>query len=244
MYSVLFPGIHVMPARSASDVQRAVIGLTATHSHHHVDAYGLIDGDGRTAEQVANLQSSSLFALERYSVEAFYYCKDSIAAVAKRQAKSLQCGAEAMISEAIRDALLVLGQEGVAETMAARRCEHRLRYEFLSRIPHWKSFRSNEDPTIRVSIASPYPQELARFQGLLAKGNLDGLVARYPLHKTSTFSRIAVALRCKSEDDYKRMVLARLARNGALGRRLRQSIAPLAQAFGFHDEEPDSDEPS
>ena len=244
IYSVLFPGIHVMPARSASDVQRAVIGLAGTRSHHHVDAYGLIDGDGRTAEKAAELQSNSVFALERYSVEAFYYCTDSIAAVAKRQAESLQCDAQSMIDQAICDALLVLGQEAIAETMAARRCEHRLRYELLSRIPHWESFRSNEDPIIRVCIESPYPHELSRFRGLLAKGNFDGLVARYPLHKTPTFSRIALALRCKSEDDYKRMVLARLARNGALARLLRQSIAPLAQALGFHDEEPDSDKPS
>lgn len=93
-----------MASGSSADVQRAVEGIRGSYDLHHVAAYGLIDGDGRSQGVVDVLRDRGVFALDVYSVEALYYCDDSLDAVARRQAESLGLGPESMKDSALRTA--------------------------------------------------------------------------------------------------------------------------------------------
>ena len=90
LYNALFPDLSVIPKGSCIDVQKAVNGLRGSPNLHHVEAFGLIDRDGRDEETVKQLAEDGVFALDVYSVESLYYCSDAIAAVANRQAESLE----------------------------------------------------------------------------------------------------------------------------------------------------------
>ena len=46
-----------------------------------------------------------------------------------------------------------------------------------------------------------------RFNDLVESGDLDGLIARYPLEETSVFERIVVTLGFRHRSDYERMVV-------------------------------------
>ena len=141
LYTALFPDISVVPKGSCVDVERAVDGLRASHDLHHVEAFGLIDRDGRTDDDVMRLAEKHVFALNVCSVEALYYCSDAIAAVAHRQAETLGSDADEMVESATQKAFDELHQNGLAERMAARRCEHRLRERVLSEFQSQKSQR-------------------------------------------------------------------------------------------------------
>ena len=82
LYTALFPGLSVVSKGNCADVQKAVLGLRGSQDIHHVKAFGLIDRDNRTKEDVKELAEQGVFALKVYSVEALYYCLDAIAAVA------------------------------------------------------------------------------------------------------------------------------------------------------------------
>ena len=90
LYGALFPELSVIPKESCEDVIRAVKGLRDSYEHHHVEAFGLIDRDDRTKDQVRELAQNNVFALEVYSVESLYYCSDAIEAVARRQGSFLR----------------------------------------------------------------------------------------------------------------------------------------------------------
>ena len=137
LYHALFPDISVVPKESCRDVQRSVSGLQGSQKLHHVEVFGLIDRDDRDEEVVKQLAEDGLFALDVCSVESLYYCSDAIDAVARRQAESLGSNADAMIKSATEKVLDVLNEEGLAERMAARRCERRVRDAILQRIPDW-----------------------------------------------------------------------------------------------------------
>ena len=171
-----------------------------------------------------SLPKEYVFALDVYSVEAMYYCSHAIEAVARRQAESMGRNADEMIQSAKKKALGLLKQGDLAESMAARRCEGRVRNWILSQAPNWKSIRDNADLEISCPVNSLYTEELDRFKELAREGDLDGLVARYPLRESNVFGEIAKALECKKKN-YEKMVVSRIRKDGALAQKLRERVA-------------------
>ena len=227
LYTALFPDISVVPTGSCVDVERAVTGLRESLNYHHVEAYGLIDRDDRTDDDVMRLAEKHVFALNACSVEALYYCSDAIAAVAHRQAETLGSDADEMIESATQKAFDELHQNGLAERMVARRCEQRLRERVLSEFQSQKS-QIETDATLTVCVASPYPNELIYFQSLSADSNLDSLTARYPLRYSPVFDAIAAALACPNRSHYEKIVLSRVRADAELAQKLKGRIDLLS----------------
>ena len=225
LYAALFPGLSVVPKGSYKDVQKAVLGLRGSQGIHDVEAFGLIDRDNRMDEEVEKLAESGIFALEVYSAEALYYCSDSIVAVAHQQAKLYGEDGSKLIESAKQEAIEVLKEH--AERMAARRCERQVE-EALSKIPSWKSIMDNPTEPICVSIDSPYPDELNCFRKFVEEGELDQLIARYPVRESCAFATIAEALKCRHKNDYERMVLVQIQRDNELAEKLKKRIGPLS----------------
>ena len=119
IYSSLFPDISVVANGGNIDVQRAVEGMRGSYDLHHVEAFGLIDGDGRSKEAVDDLRDRGVFALDAFSVESLYYCSQSLDAVARRQEESLGREPNSMMQPALDAAFAVLAEDGLAERMAA-----------------------------------------------------------------------------------------------------------------------------
>ena len=227
LYTALFPDISVVPTGSCVDVERAVTGLRALN-YHHVEAYGLIDRDDRTDDDVMRLAEKHVFTLNVCSVEALYYCSDAIAAVAHRQAETLGSDAGEMITSATQKAFDELHQNGLAERMVAQRCEQRLRERVLLEFQSQKS-QIETDETLTVCVTSPYPNELIYFQSLSADSNLDGLTARYPLRYSPVFNAIAAALACPNRSHYEKIVLSRVRADAELAQKLKGRIDLLSR---------------
>ena len=231
LYNALFPGLSVIPQGSCRDVEKAVRGLQESYDHHHVKAFGLIDRDSRTKDDIEKLAKEYVFALDVYSAEAMYYCSHAIKAVARRQGESMGRNADEMIRSAKKKALGLLKQGNLAESMAARRCEGRVRNWILSQAPNWKSIRDNADSEISCPVNSLYTEELDRFKELAREGDLDGLVARYPLRESNVFGEIAKALECRKKENYEQMVVSRIRKDPALAQKLRKRVASLSTAL-------------
>ncbi len=235
LYSALFPRLSVVPKGNCIDVKRAVSGLRGPSCDlHHVKAFGLIDRDDRSEEKIQELADKSVFALGVCSVESLYYCSDAIAAVAHRQAESLGSKADEMIELAEKNALDALKQNGLAERMAARRCERTVRSSMMSQLPNWKELMGTDASSkISACVNSPCRDELERFRKLATDGKLDDLVARYPLD-TSVFDAIAKALTCPKRKDYEQMVVTLIRKNDDLAKKLKQRISDLSSALEAH----------
>ena len=234
LYTVLFPGLSVVPQESCEEVQKAVLGWRGSQGIHpvHVEIFGLIDRDNRTDEEVEELAEKGIFALEVYSVEALYYCSDAIAAVAHRQADSLGIDANELIESAKQKAIeaLKVEAEKTPERMASLRCERQIRERVLLQIPAKESIMDNPNQPICVSIDPiPYSEELDRFNKFVESGELDQLIARYSLRKSRTFEIIATTLRCRDQKDYERMVHTQIQRDNQLAQALKSRISPLSE---------------
>ena len=240
LYTALFPGLDVVSKGNCADVQKAVLGLRGSQDLHHVKAFGLIDRDNLTKEKIKELAEKGVFALEVSAVEALYYCSDTITAVAKRQAESLGVDAAELIKAAMQKAFDALRNQDLAQRMAALRCERQARELFLSKIPNWKSIRSNPTQPICVSIDSLYYEELNRFNELVEEEDLDQLVARYPLDSSPAFDEIARALRYRDRNDYQRRVITLIRSDDQLAHALKSRIGQLSEALDL-EENPQTD---
>ena len=231
LYHALFHDISVVAKGSSVDVQKAVKGLRDSCIHHHINAYGLIDQDGRSLENMNKLAEQGIFMLDAYSVESLYYCIESIAAVASRQAESLDRDSDEMKEAAIQAAMNALNEDGLAERMAAKRCERLVRDRMVSRLPTWKDIKANTSLQINLSVKSPFPCELALFRKFIAENKFDQLVARYPLRESGVFRAVSCALEFRTPRLYQETLIARVRADASLARRLRQRIEPLATAL-------------
>ena len=233
LYEALFSDVLVVPKEGCAGVIRAATGLRASAGLHHVEAFGLVDRDDRPDSEVETLSEQGVFALDVCSVESLYYCSDAIEAVAIRQAESLGRSATSMKETAERRAFERLAQNGLAERMAARRCERRVRNEMLSRTPNWRDIQSNAGKSVNLCVASPYLDELAHFRSLVQSNDLDAIVARYPLRESGVFGGIATALELPNRKarTYEETLLARVRGDRQLAQKLRQRVGPLSDAL-------------
>ena len=230
LYSVLFSELSVISKGSCNEVIRAVSGLRNSQEHHHVEALGLIDKDDRPENEIMELAEECVFALEVCAVESLYYCSDTIEAVARRQAESLDCEPSAMIEAATQAGLEAVQQQDLPERMAARRCERQLRGKIEVLAPDWQNIKqSGGQLQFPPYVDSPYPDELAKFNQLASSGDLDGLIARYPLRESNVFNKIAQSLECGDRNNYERMVVARVREGTDLAGKLKQRIQPLSE---------------
>ena len=238
IYNALFPDISVAASGTSTDVQRAVEGMRGSQDLHHVEAFGLIDSDGRSQEVVNALSQRGVFALEVYSVESLYYCSDALDAVAIWQAQSLGRDPDAMRESALQAAFVALGESGLAERMAARRCEHLVRDQIASRAPDWKTIRDQALSDFQISLKSPFHDELARFRELLNANAFDQLVARYPLRDSRVFEAVAHALEFSKRELYEQTLIARVQSDDVFAEKLRERIGLLSLALGVQSTEP------
>ena len=238
IYNALFPDISVVASGTSTDVQRSVEGIRGSQDLHHVEAYGLIDSDGRSEDAVNALAERGVFALDVYSVESLYYCSDALDAVAARQAQSLGRDPDAMSESALQAAFVALEESGLAERMAARRCEHLVRDQITSLAPDWKTIRDQALSDFQISLKSPFHDELARFTELLSAKEFDQLVARYPLRDSRVFEAVAHALEFSKRELYEQTLIARVQSDDVLAEKLRVRIGPLSLTLGVQSTEP------
>ena len=230
LYGRLFPDTSVVPVGGCEDVIKAVNGVQITNSVHRVEAFGLIDRDNREDDSVAKLARQNVYALNTCSVESLYYCSDALNSVAHTQAESLGLDANQLISTATGEALSVLGEDAVAKRMAARRSERKVRNQFREQMPSWKSIVENPTHVISLDYRDWYEEELDHYRALIANGDLEGIIARYPVRETDAIDRMVRALRLPREN-YRRMLQVSVVSDTELADNLKQRISPLSGAI-------------
>src|SRR5690606_7895135 len=70
LYSLIFPEISVIPKDNCRAVELAVVGTNSSRQHHWVEAFGIVDNDARTREDLGRLESNAVFPLPYFSVES------------------------------------------------------------------------------------------------------------------------------------------------------------------------------
>jgi hypothetical protein len=231
-YALLFPNASVRSKDNSRDVRQAVKALRGLEPMHHARAFGLVDNDTLTPEFVQTLQSEGVFALPIASIESLYYGSECLSAVANHQANTLSLDAATLLASARAAALESLRSMGSIEHLAARVAELKLRNAVLKAMPGRSQLTATSSNDISIAVSSPYPTELTRLQSFLASGDLDSIIAKYPIRESQILTALASGLRFRDRGDYERAVLGRLSSDAGLRAALVRKLGRLAAELG------------
>ncbi|MFI7598656.1 AAA family ATPase [Actinoplanes sp. NPDC049681] len=226
LYRILFPDWTPTPSGSCDHVIRSVTGLTSNENLHWVHAKGIVDGDGRSTDEIRTLANKGILVLPVSEIESLYYGSEAIEAMAEQQSAALGVPKDDMVRKATEDALASVRQSGIPEHLAASIAVKEIGRKVFDGLPDKNGLIGGIDP-ISVAMPSPYPALLSRINSLLAAGDLDGLVQLAPIRDTPMRGRIARALRYLSVDDYQSAVRTRLESDLQLVQKLRDKVGAL-----------------
>lgn len=220
IYSLLFPSVSVKACGSCHEVERTVLGLRVAQGLHWVTAYGLIDKDDRTPEQISERAARGIYATDCYSVESLYYCGDVMTKIAERQNAVLPNsasveGAKAAVVDQLR---------AHRDRLCARIVERRAIAQVERAMPNHETLLGNPIHTIHFDGTLLLADEQREFDRLIAANNAEALIRRYPVRETGALAEAARMLgfsqRSKYETAVRKLLLDDEATRVALRRRL------------------------
>jgi energy-coupling factor transporter ATP-binding protein EcfA2 len=212
LYNIILGEISVVAKRSSRDVEQATLGARSISAMEWLQAWGIVDRDGRTIEQIERQRANGIWCIPLYSVESIYYHPDVIKEMVSRS-EILHGPMPTAYADATNQALDAIA--GQIDRLAARAVEKSIRHAALSALPAWKDLSTADRIEIPVNPRELYARELAALQAALGAGDWAYIVRRCPIRETQSLSRVASALRFRSSFQYEAAVRKALLDNTA-----------------------------
>ena len=225
IYEILFTKVSIVPKGSSTDVERATKGVRATTALHWVTAYGLIDADDRTVDQLKNLERDGIYGLDCYSVESLYYHPKMISRLAAKQAQITGEDPSELEKKALDAALTSILEH--RDRMCARMVERKVKHEITKDLPDHQYIAKNPTFTGQVDLQSYLEHEYEKLDAFVTANNVGGLIARYPIRETPALGEIASHLNFKTSEKYEMAVRKTLVDDEKARNELSHSLGDL-----------------
>ncbi len=176
LYGLIFPEVSVVPKASCRDVELAVIGIRAAEGLHWLRAFGIIDNDGRGAEDIERRKVAGVWALSVFTVESIYYDSTILRRVAERHAGVTGEDEETLIADATDSALRAAA--GHVQRLGEIKAEKQVRREIFRNLPTRDSVAEGQAVNIAIDVGSLVDAEVARLDELIQAGSWLRLFSR------------------------------------------------------------------
>lgn len=204
LYGLIFPNVSVIAKSSCRDVEHAVSGIRDSSSLHWVQAFGIIDNDRRTQEEVNELKARGIYATAVFSVESIYYHPEIQLRVSKRHAAIT--GEDPLILVANAKSAAVAAVIPHIQRLSGRAVEKSLRREIFQHLPKGRDIATSKPINISIDVASAVSAERTRFQNAIDVSDLSMIMTQYPIRETPCLLAIANKLGFQSREQYEKAV--------------------------------------
>lgn len=200
IYATVFPAMSVIPKQSCVDVKNAVTGIRGAANSHWVQAFGIVDGDGRSPADLAALQQGGIYAVKAYSIESVYYHPEIQKRIAAIQVNAQGGDANTLIAAATSATIAVVQQH--IDRLASRIVERDVREQIVKLIPSHQGLVINSVVSLNLDASPLLAAEKARLTAACANSDVETIVCRYPIREAGAPSEIAKALKFQRRSDY------------------------------------------
>lgn len=225
LYGILFPMATVVARRACRDVEQAVAALSGVSEHHWVTAYGVVDRDGRSDEDVQRLKEGNVYAIDSYSVESLYYHPEVQARVAERVLPVIGGDLRKALEAAMFKMLSMVKQR--KRHLVERAVEKRVRMQIFEQLPTLETIRNGRPVSIVSDVEAVFAQEATRLDQLIDTEDLSGIVRSYPIRETGALKEFAQSLGLLGRDEYERAVRKMLMADTEMVAKLRALFGDL-----------------
>jgi ABC-type cobalamin transport system ATPase subunit len=227
LYRILFPTVTVAARGGCQEVMATVRSLRGIGTLHWLDAFGIVDRDGRDEEEIATLRDQGIHVLPVCTVESLYYHPEAIRLVARQQATNFGCESETLAAEAEARALDAL--KACRKSLIEARCRWAMEQDVLASLWQGEGPWHSSAINLPINPAAMLAAEGTVFDDLIANKDLVGLVARYGIKRTGFAAAVARALRFREVGDYPEALRARLKADAAARETLIRLFGDLPQ---------------
>ena len=204
LYSLLFPGISIIPRETCRDVEYAVKSLKSVEDVHWVKVWGIVDNDGRSTDDINHLKKHNVHALSLYSVEALYYHPEIIKKIAERQTRVTGGEPQKLYEDALADAVAAIKEN--KNHLLNKRIESLVKRKIFESRPSKDDICHKSKIEIEVDIASIRTTEEKALQHLILQNDLKKLLQSYPIRESGALDKIAKAIGLKHASKYQEAV--------------------------------------
>lgn len=205
MYSLIFPSVSIVAKSSCYDVENAVSGVRASGSLNWLHAFGIVDNDRRTHDDIDALKSKGVYALSVQSVESIYYHPEIQRRVAERHAAVTGEDASTRLADAREVVFMAI--EPHIQRFSERAIEKALREQVVRQLPGQPEIKAAKPVKIYVDVAALVTEEKTRLKQAIDTKNVTEIIANYPVRESSALTDIARKLGFQSREQYESAVL-------------------------------------
>ena len=224
IYPLIYPELSVVPVASCKDVEQAVVGIRNTEDLHWVHAFGLIDSDDRTTDQINKLAAKFIATTGSYSVESLYYNPFVIKKVTEKLCLSTGENPLALIDSA--NAKIIKHFTTQKPRLCARLVEKQVKDQIMLSAPNHQKIATRTPIDLHFDISAILSAEEARFDTMLQGVDITGLIARYPIRETQVINGILAGLRM-DKVRYQNLVRKLIVDDPAVKTFFRDLLTPL-----------------
>ena len=226
LYGLIFPEVAVIPKGSFKNVINAVAGIRGANHLHRIDAYGIVDKDGRTDEDVEKLRKQGIYPLSFYSVESIYYSQEMQKNVCERIASVSESESATRLKNAEDKALAAIDKK--TYRLARTVVEYKIHEEISKHLSDLSKLDLLEKTIcVCIDIGDKMTDELQRLGEYVKTHDLDSIMSRYPVRKSSALKPIAEELGFRSRRFYENTALTLLKDDEQLLAHVQSLFEPL-----------------
>lgn len=204
LFSLVLPDVSLVPKANCREVMRAVAGIRGTADFHWIHAFGIIDNDGRTEDEIKQLKAQGIYPLAVSSVESIYYHPKVQKKVTEGHSEITGEDAQDLVQKAKIAALDAIGKH--KQRLSERAIERALREQVCNCLPNSKDIADGEPISIEISVVDVVASEKCKLDKAIDEKDLEFLIARYPVRETPALDNLVEKLRFKDRNQYESAV--------------------------------------
>jgi hypothetical protein len=201
---LLFPTASVIAKQSCRDVEQAVAGVRDSTELHWLRAFGIVDSDNRSSDDIAKLRERGVYAVPAVSVESIYYHPQIQQGACERQTKVTGGNALELIELARVRALASITPH--VQRLCERVVEAGIRANLMGKLPKRRDIATTSPLTINIDIPTIVSNERSALESAIAAGDLRIVIARYPVRETPALGIVATTLGFQGRSQYESAV--------------------------------------
>lgn len=222
LYSALFPEFTVIPKGGFKEVQSAVHGIRSTKGLNWLRAFGIVDHDLRSDDDISELRSTGIYALPVSAVESVYYHPMVQRLVAPQIAETYGASADDKLAAARGAALKEFQSRSVLEGWVSLRVHQKVRRDVLKSIPEQRHIEKGVPGFDPAEVSRLMEQERKKLDDLIQCEDVDAIIEGYPLKKSGAQKIIATSFGLKGQKEYEGAVIKMLKSDQASADAVRQ----------------------
>ena len=223
LYSAVFPDVTVVAKNSWADVEQATRGVREVSDSHWVEAFGIVDRDDRSPEDIEDLRQVGVYALDVCTIESVYYHPIVQSLAVRSLMETVGQDAEDKLKEAREAALAAVLKNKTHLTEEATSRSVIRQYSLNS--PGHKAIRQTKRVSVFIDVDAERLKQSTRLEQAIKNGDVDYIVRRYPIHRSGALAAIATKLGFQNRRQYEQTILTLVMKDS-------EALSAVAGLFG------------